>query len=76
MNRIPVPIKNNPVEEADYPPASSYVSESALKNPYEIKTTLRDEIEFEGPSDDPIPVPVVKLMKFKLGQPEVKKFSI
>jgi hypothetical protein len=76
MNRIPVPIKNNSVKDADYLPPSSFIGESDFKNPFEIKAALKDEIGIDGPSDDPIPVPVAKLMKFKLGQPEVKKFSI
>lgn len=57
-------------------PSSSYLSADAFLDPYQFKTSLKNETDEQWPVDDPIPVPVVKMMKFKFSKPEPKQFSI
>jgi predicted ATPase len=53
-----------------------YLNESNLTNPYELKTNFISELQYNDPIDDPIVIPIVKEMKFKLGKPKIKEFSV
>lgn len=59
-----------------YIPTATYITVKSFTDPFQFQTKLKNEVSESFPLDDPIQVPVVKLMKFKFGKPEEMKFVI
>ena len=57
-------------------PQSLYVNETNLVDHNKLETHLVSESENEYHLDEPIEIPAVKLMKFKLGKTSPKEFDI
>ena len=58
-----------------YLPRGNYINESSFFT-REIKTYLKSENAEQYHTDEPIDIPIVKKMKFKLGKTVVKEFSV
>ncbi len=55
---------------------NNYLNESNLSNPYELKINFINEFHENISLDHPIKISRIKKMKFKLGKPILKEFSI
>jgi hypothetical protein len=53
-----------------------YINETNFFDPFRITTNLISELQADYPMDDPIIVPTVKKMKFKLGKSVLKELSL
>ena len=59
-----------------YVPTATYLTSEAFVDRFQFQTYLKNEMSEVLPLDEPIQVPVVRLMKFKFGKPEEMKFVV
>jgi hypothetical protein len=67
-----LPFENN---NQTFLPSSNYMSVKTFQGNNEFKHYLKHELIEEQTSDEPIPIPVIKSLRFKFSKPQKLEFS-